>query len=404
MNYTGALPGNRALEGFVPILPMKAATYNGLFAENGKPWTSLPVNCQTGNCTWEPFETLAVCNECVDMTAYMARYCPNGAPDDGNMTTCGWSLPSGAVLNSSSEVFSMTSLFPSAYSDMSYSTIMKLIFMGTESQSGLAGDLVPWATQCTLSACVQTLSARVTNGELSENITHSTSNTSVPTGGAPATLEPILIGSNAQGPGTPPFLISMEAMLGMRTWFGELFANGSASRNDRFINQTIATGDSVLVNLTVGISSGQTFFDTDIVQAFYWNYYEYAGGIDMLMRDLAVSVSVAFRTFTGGVEVGGAALAVESFVHVRWGFVSVPVLAVVLTAGFLGAAVWRSWRCGARLWKSSALAMLFHGLDGDARERFERLEVLEVQKREAKGVKVQLDDGRSDGGASLLRM
>ncbi|GME48376.1 putative acid phosphatase protein [Neofusicoccum parvum] len=400
LNYTAALPGNTALEGFVPILPMKAATYNGLFAENGKPWTSLPTNCQTGNCTWEPFETLAVCNQCVDMTEYMSRYCANGTPEDGNMTSCGWSLPSGAVLNSSSEVFSMTSLFPSAYSQMPYSTIMKLIFMGTESQSGLAGALEPWATQCTLSACVQTISSSITNGELSENITHTVTNDTVPVGGSVASLDPVLIGS-AHGNGT--YLISMEAMLGMRSWFGELFANGSAARNDRFINQTIDTGDAVLVNLTVGISSGTTFFDSDIVQAFYWNYYEYPGGIDMLMRDLAVSVTVSFRSFLGAVEVLGLALSIESFVHVRWGFVAAPVLAVLLTAAFLGVAMYRSWRCGARLWKSSALAMLLHGLDGDARGRFEATEVLEVQKREAKGVKVQLDDG-AVGGASLLRI
>ncbi|GJC90672.1 hypothetical protein ColLi_13510 [Colletotrichum liriopes] len=47
--YLIALSSQSASEGFIPILPFKAAVYNGLFAENGKPWLSLPVNCQTGN-------------------------------------------------------------------------------------------------------------------------------------------------------------------------------------------------------------------------------------------------------------------------------------------------------------------------------------------------------------------
>ncbi|KAK3062447.1 hypothetical protein LTS18_004034, partial [Coniosporium uncinatum] len=37
LNYTGALLGNSSSTGFVPILPMKAAVYNGLFAENNRP-------------------------------------------------------------------------------------------------------------------------------------------------------------------------------------------------------------------------------------------------------------------------------------------------------------------------------------------------------------------------------
>lgn len=109
LSYSFALPGLDASAAFVPVLPLKAAVYNGLFAENGKPWLSLPFNCPTGNCIWEPFDSLAVCNSCIDMSAYMTRYCANGTPKDGDTAECGWSLPSGAVLNSSDIAFSMTS-------------------------------------------------------------------------------------------------------------------------------------------------------------------------------------------------------------------------------------------------------------------------------------------------------
>jgi hypothetical protein len=106
--YGASLPSTSSSEGFAPILPFKNAVYNGLFAENNKPWLSLPVNCPTGNCTWAPFDSLGVCNSCVDMSDFMERFCLNGVPADGNKTTCGWQLPNGAKLNTSAQVFSMT--------------------------------------------------------------------------------------------------------------------------------------------------------------------------------------------------------------------------------------------------------------------------------------------------------
>jgi len=429
------------LAAFVPILPLKAAVYNGLFAENGKPWLSLPFTCQTGNCTFQPFDTLAVCYSCVDMSAYMSRYCADGIPDNGDMSNCGWILPDGPKLGSSAEVFSMTSFvsssptfrpstppnkatqFPTGLGDAPYSSIMRLVFMGTESQSGLAGALNPWAKQCTLQACVQTISSTVTNGVLNETILHTTTNTSVispPSLSPPSTtssLPPVSITpANATGNGTLPrhetFLFRREAILGMQLWWSSLFANGTASRNADFINRTVAAASptsnhQVVVNLTVGISSGATFFDTDVVQAFYWNYYQYPSGIEDLVRDLSASTTVSIRSLVGaGAEaVGGTAYRGESFVSVRWGFAAVPVFAVAATGVFLALAAWGSRRVGAGLWKSSALAVMVHGLDGAARtEVFGGVAGLGRQKAVARRVMVRLDDTEGDAGGGALRV
>lgn len=113
--YELALGSASSSEGFIPILPLKAAVYNGLFAEDGKPLLKLPVSCLTGNCTWDKFETLGVCNKCVDMTDYLDRSCPDNdfedqdGSEDDDESRCGWSLPSGAVLNTSADAFSMHS-------------------------------------------------------------------------------------------------------------------------------------------------------------------------------------------------------------------------------------------------------------------------------------------------------
>lgn len=433
LNFTGALPGttspskpslpslkdlsrhiiivilikilfSRLLAGYVPVLPLKSAVYNGLFAENGRPGASLKADCQTGNCTWPAFDTLGVCYECVPLTSLMTKYC-DGSPT-GNASDCGWQVPQGAKLNGSHQVFSMTPYIPSATGDMPHSTILRLIFMGTEAAGGPPGNNNPWAQQCSLSACLQTVNATVTIGALSENVTHSFVNQTVvdtTTQPAGADLGVYVSDKNATSPSTA-YLLGQDSMLSLRGWFTSVFAAGGATRTTN--NSTMTINDrTVAVNLTVGISNGTTFFDSDIVTAFYWNYYEYPkgseNGIAMLMADVATSVTVAFRSLWGAEPVHGAAVSTESYIHVRWGFLVLPVLIVLGADLFLVGAIYQTQKTRTRPLKSSALAMLFHGLEDDTRARFGSTDSLQEKKRQARTVHVQLDESHDRG--SVLR-
>ena len=388
-----------ALAGYVPILPMKAAVYNGLFAENNRPAASLAFTCQSGNCAWKPFETLAVCHECIDISSLATRYCPPEYGSKPNMSTCGWQVPQGARLNTSSDVFSMTSFIPSAYGDMPHSTLIRIIFMGTELHD-VPDAVNVWAKQCSLQTCVNTLSSSVVNGTLQENITHSVLNSTVVDISSPDSESEYAV--YIKGGSDDFYVLGMGALLSIRGWFGSILANGSATRTTTDFTRSITDPDrAVVVNLTVGISSGETFFDTDIVTAFYWNYYEYADGLNMLMSDLAVSMTTAFRGFMGAEPVNGTSISFESYVHVRWGFAILPVAVVLATFLFLIASVVMTSRSQTKLWKSSALATMFHGLDHDTRAKFDAEESLEQMKKQAKKIKVKLTRDGSDG--TLLR-
>ncbi|KAI1815204.1 hypothetical protein GGS20DRAFT_576364 [Poronia punctata] len=395
LNYTGALPGNSSSTGFVPILPLKSAVYNGLFAENGRPGAALAFECPSGNCTWDPYDTLAVCGECVDLTPFIQSYCGESSKSGKN---CGWQVPQGAKLKDKTEVFSMTSQIPSARGDQPHASIMRFLFMGTEAHDGLAGETKPWARQCTLNTCLQTLSTKVINGVLTEETVGKKTNGTVLDITANVDEEDYNI--YIAGENATTYMLGIEAMLSMRGWFATLFASGSASRSTDNFTRTV-TDDSVVVNLTVGISSGETFFDSDIVTAFYWNYYQYADGLDMLINDMATSMTVAFRSFNGAGKVAGRAVFTESYVHVLWGFAVVPILVVVGAAVFLIAAAVMSDRKDAQVWKSSALAVMFHGLDDEAKARFVQGEDLRESKILARNVKVRLVEG--DDGI-LLRV
>ncbi|KAK8050591.1 Carboxylic ester hydrolase [Apiospora phragmitis] len=362
LNFTGALPGTTS-----PIRRLQRSLRRERPAA-----ASLKFDCQTGNCTWPAFDTLGVCYECVPLTSLMTKYC-GGNP--ANASDCGWQVPQGAKLNDSRQVFSMTPYIPSAAGDMPHSTILRLIFMGTEAADGLAGNSNPWARQCSLSACLQTINATVSIGALTENVTHTVVNQTVidtttqPAGadlGVYVTDKNATSSSSSSSSSPVYYLLGQESMLSLRGWFTSVFAAGGAMRTTN--NSTITINDrTVAVNLTVGISSGTTFFDSDIVTAFYWNYYEYA------------------------------APAKTSYIHVRWGFLVLPVLVVLGADLFLVGAIYQTQKTRTRPLKSSALAMLFHGLEDDTRARFGSTDSLQEKRKQAKTVRVQLDESYDRG-------
>jgi hypothetical protein len=92
-----------------------------------------------------------------------------------------------------------------------------------------------------------------------------------------------------------------------------------------------------------------------------------------------------------------------SLVHIRWGWITLPAIVVAMTGVFLGLAMMRSRSARTKLWKSSAIAMLFHGLDGKARAEA-------MESGSLREIKVRLGDeglgkGGNDGeGGKLLRI
>ncbi|KAK8005682.1 hypothetical protein PG990_011719 [Apiospora arundinis] len=62
----------------------------------------------------------------------------------------------------------------------------------------------------------------------------------------------------------------------------------------------------------------------------------------------------------------GKAWRQETYIEVRWAFLTLPLLVLVATWALLGVAVGRSMGKGAQIWKSSGLALLFHDVYTEA--------------------------------------
>ena len=273
--------------------------------------------------------------------------------------------------------------------------------MGTEAQNATAHSTsdrsAPWATQCSLQYCVQQLNSTVQNGVLTENVTATYTNATVldirPNleAGNPV---PALIttGSNIT------YTVGMGSILGIQQWFASIFRNATASRSaSSSSSQNLSNNPSsnIVVNLTVGVSSGETYFDTDMVQAFYWYYYEYPSGLAMLTTSLAQAMTNHFRSSGGAVPVAGVTRTLQSYVGIRWAWITLPVVTVASTAVFLVAAIVTSKRRRIEVWKSNALATLFQGgaLDGEVKSRWRHGGMSALR-----GLYVQLEGESEKGG------
>ena len=361
MNYTGVLPGNSKMpNAFVPNLPIEAALYNGMFAE-ADPVDAIPFKCPTGNCTWPQFSTLAACGQCAVLSEQVQKSCNSDGSD------CVWALPNGASLDPSSAVFSLQSSFPDGTGSMPYAELFEVTYMGLQSTSdekAFDAESAPWARRCSVEYCVQDLLTQVQHSTLSQTIAQNYTNSSTVsiTAALAAGQEvPLMISSSNK-----TFTVGMPALLANQVWFAKNFLNGSISAHtatqlssDRANTVINITGDSS----TASLNGGQQ--GLLLASYWYWTSSSNATGLDLMMSEIAQSMTNAFRASGGAVPVRGTAFELDTFIHVRWPWIALPALVLLCTTFFLLAAILTNRKSGTKLWKGSALNMLTRTGDGE---------------------------------------
>jgi hypothetical protein len=171
---------------------------------------NLKVKCPTSNCTWEPFETLSICNRCEDISNLLQFACGQTPADwlsnatsisddpHTNITACGYSLhiPGGAPLFVSgyalnpdgtpgealtTRIFPLTD--PNPYSrqpvyggSLRFKNINNPIFdfivSGTpDGHPGVYANRTPVVNECALNWCVKTTKSSVYQGNHHETTT-----------------------------------------------------------------------------------------------------------------------------------------------------------------------------------------------------------------------------------------
>ena len=381
-----------------PEQSMKAAFYDGAFiADISQTSASISPQCPTGNCTFPDYASLGICSQCRNVSSLIGNRCVNydasyADPVGYNTKGCinQTSLPNGLFLQKAKRTHYIAISASGASHILNtdeldgYQTSLvniSILVLNTKTPnqpdiSGLQNATGVLAYDCVLSLCAKTYNGRVSLGKFTEDVQNeyyignrytakNSPNTTIPQGHLPD-------GSNHT------FGISFKAASGLT----EIM--------------------SKQLNGTGGMASASQLWTTDVINAIFVNG---ATNVNRTMINIATAMTNNMRR-KSGTPVLGQALTPETYIHVRWLWLLLPLAMVILATVFLALTIQQSHRSGIPSWRSSALAVMVHGvgtLEADAlgsgsnhREKSSELEDW------ADRVDVRLRRPRNGGGAYEL--
>ncbi|KAG4439959.1 hypothetical protein IFR05_004533 [Cadophora sp. M221] len=322
-------------------LGMKAAMYGGIFQSA----TSQPsFECASGSCTWPLYSSLAVCSLCTDLTPKLTTHC------DAENRFCNLTLPyasSPSLRNMAGEVLKANTSIPSVSYSFEGALLNFIGIAGAPGEFQLNSTFKALATECVLVPCVNTYRSSVVEGNYTEEVVASYTNytgvTSSVSGGMNVTLEPpphSFPGSSKQ------YNLDILTIVAISNYLAE-FLSGYAYRDPQ----------------------GSRSFSSDAAQGF-WE----AESFELPLRNLAAGMTKVIRDSNTTDAKGnqllpnaeGTVWGNETYIEVHWWWLCLPALLIVLsTVEFVGALVKTRQVAGLRMWRTSSLALLMHGLDKD---------------------------------------
>jgi hypothetical protein len=366
---------------------MNNAMLRGVFDGNLAPRMT-STTCTSGNCTWPTFSSLGICSHCEDVTAYAQKHysCSTSSTSELEQINCTINLPSSPpylafqlteVESTATQDHPYMFVWPSNlkyYSDTGYHE-----YLTNGTYAGVEEPLLPIAfvkvdpmsiqsitraDQCALSFCVKTYNESVNNGNISSTVLstwpgrYSGSNITI---SPPADKEGSITSNN--------FTVDGATADGVRGTIGTKFFGNI----------------SVEIDATLKIV-GQ-IPSSDILDAL-----NQTSDLAGLMDSVATSMTNHIRSVSS-VTVAGQVGTVETYVHIRWVWLTLPGALIVASAAFLALAVLDTRRKKAEVWKDSSLALIFHGLEPGA-EATGPVNKISHMEHVAKGVSVIL--GQTD--------
>lgn len=337
--------------------PLLAGIYDGVFSENlTHSASSITTQCPTGNCTFPPYASLAVCSRCNNVTSLL-NYTYDANVEDG-MTlgaTYNYALPNGLSLFSSESSVAYVNITGAMWPNsdtldafQSSGTISNISVI-TGSPNATAVVVSPVALDCVLFLCAKSYNSGDYLGTFNETVTdvfdqpewtfQGNTNLSAETYAftIPSTHLPSIVNQDRTFQVNPLMITPVQAA----------FRNtlqGLASQGD----------------------NGQMVFTTDIAQGIY---FMIANNVSMasIIDNIATALSNRIRTVSSH-QMAGTAFALEVYIQVQWLWLLWPALMMLLAIIFLLLTVCQSNSSDVPYWRSSALAVMQHGVSTDALE------------------------------------
>ncbi|KAJ5415595.1 hypothetical protein N7465_004290 [Penicillium sp. CMV-2018d] len=381
----GASPGAEK----VPLVTL-GAIYRGIFQSQSPDSKTIVMDCASGNCTFAPYQSLGFCSRCINITESVHSDAPYSLPPPLNTTLVyNYTLLNGLHFSTKSGL-TMTTMNTSTELNLVQLDTKELPVIVNFTVISATGCKVPppiSATECALYFCVDTYNASVKSGQFEETRTPTTSKTNYllsKSGDQNPALIPdtcYVNGTQHQHPYqanvTCTYNIAWQSLLAMHNSVGPLLQGNGYTFGGRPTWQS-DNGPSNIIEALYGVSEG------------------YAD-INSLFESLASSLTTHARSKVCDGTIDGVAWTNQSFVNVRWPWMSLPIALVVLTVVFLVATVIRTRH--QYIWKSSPLALLFSDVHVDRPFPFKSDPTLKGMESASKDMQVYLET--SSNGVSL---
>lgn len=372
----------------------------------------VPISCPTSNCTWESYETLAVCSECVDVADLLEFDCrhakldwvKNGTSDIpyemGMM--CGWFLNSNeSTLGANSTLMLGYEVDPKTNRTGEILTTRTLplvtnitrrsIFNGSINFKHIRNPITdfiavttagkpdlesalrsvfqherPRALECVLAFCVKKFESTYNDATYTEVVKEHFINTTA--GPRPWTTVPA---KNLSDPTEKSYVYYLQNIT-IDPHASDGHANSSSFfgvGNDTAAD-IITDFDDYLPSFYTRPKNSSSLWmkyatnqETPRLREDPPNPWAAPTNVSQRLEDLAMTMTNRLRNW-GNDTTWGKTYSEETFIEVRWEWLTLPITVLVLTLVFLLSTMWRSSVESDRVgvWKNSSIATLLYGL------------------------------------------
>ncbi|KAF1964139.1 hypothetical protein BU23DRAFT_493657, partial [Bimuria novae-zelandiae CBS 107.79] len=363
----------------------------------------VPLSCPTSDCTWEPYDTLGVCSGCEDVADMLDFGClpakldwvqnaTSFAPYE-NGTVCGWffnatsedrmlmlgyevdpltNQPSGEILTTRTlPLITNINRKPLFGGSINFKHIRNPInnFVVVSTADGPDQDSIlksifqhekPRALECVLSWCVKTIESSYHDATYTEIIKDRFINTTA--GPYPWTVIPVY-SSNPKVGSHIYYLQSITVDPHASNGQGNVSSYGAS--NDtvieivRIFDVYLPSFATLANNVSERFLKYQTWDENPYIREYPINPWSAPNNITHHMERLATVMTNTIRQSSGDAAIGKS-FSVETYIGVRWVWLSLPVGLLVLALIFLAGTVIRTSMENDRVgvWKNSAIATL----------------------------------------------
>ncbi|KAI4600355.1 hypothetical protein KJ359_000709 [Pestalotiopsis sp. 9143b] len=337
-----------------PTLSMKSAINNGVFDTSDEPQYDFDVSasCATGNCTWSStYYSLGVCTKCSNTTSQITSNC--GESFGTWPALCNYTLPNGMGFDGSRRGGAYMNV-SGAYDSLAYNntqstiaTISTMRGLHDLSSSTLFGVV---SNECVLYMCVNEYQGNVTNGDFTETLVASYTGDEAPVMNENITIS--VPNSDTE------YWIGATAWWALNYYFSGTFtgyvsgSTGELSSTNDMISALYQFGEDGSGSGTQKIG-GENNTIAAIAASMTKTLRMYNLPVDSSAWNTTASNSTTSDRFARGIP-----WTVETYVHVRWLWMILPIVLEFMVLIFFVGTVFQSNRSGLPGWKSSTMPLI----------------------------------------------